>query len=84
MNRKGQTIMLSILFGIFIYLFGIVFINFLMPDVTTARTALSCSNGAAISDGTKLMCLVVDVVVIYWILLIISIAGGVMFSKILT
>lgn len=83
MNDKGQTTMLSIWFAIFIFLFGIVFINFLALDVDTARTALDCSNPAGISDGIKLTCLVVDVAVPYWILLILSIAGGLILERLL-
>lgn len=83
MNAKGQTTMLSVWFAIFIFLFGIVFINFLSLDVDTARTALSCSSASTISDGTKLTCLVVDIVLPYWILLILSVAGGLILDRLL-
>jgi hypothetical protein len=81
MNRKG--IMTSIWFGIFIFLVGIVFINFLMPDVSDARIALDCSNAAGISDGNKMVCLLVDVTVPYWIMLVISVMGGVILDRVL-
>jgi len=80
-NDKGQTVMLSIFFGIFIFLIGIVFINFLIPDVTTFRTGMDCSNSSGISSGSKLTCLFGDAVVPYWILLILSMAGGVILSR---
>ena len=82
MNSKGQTFGLAIIFAIVIFLFGILFINFLMPDVTTARTAMDCAN-PAISDGSKLTCLLIDAVVPYWILLVLSAGGGLLAAKFL-
>ena len=83
MNNKGQTLMLSLLFAIFIFLAGIVFVNFLTDDVTTFRAAMNCSDAAGISDGAKLTCLFGDSVVPYWILLIVSLAGGTIFARLL-
>lgn len=83
MNSKGQTIMLSILFAIFIFLVGIVFINFLKSDVLTFRGAMSCADPSGISDGTKLTCLFGDATLPYWILLVISLSGGMILSRLL-
>lgn len=68
MNKKGQTIGLIIISLVFIVVIGLMSTNFLMDEVTNARTNLTCSNADAISDGTKLLCLVIDVTIIYWIL----------------
>jgi len=76
--------MLSIWFAIFIFLAGMVFINFLIPDVSNARVNMDCSNVAGISDGSKMVCLIVDVVVPYWILIVCSVVGGVVLDKVLT
>lgn len=81
MKKKGQTLMLSILFGVFIFLIGMVFINLIIPDVTTFRTLMGCSDASTLSDGSKLTCLFGGAVVPYWILLIISIGGGSILSR---
>lgn len=73
--------MLSLLFGLILFIFGILFVNFIIPDVTTFRTELSCSSPTSISDGTKLTCLLGDGVVPYFIVLLISTAGGIMLSR---
>lgn len=78
MNNKGQTFALVFISLIVIFIIGLTMTNFLMDEVTTARTGLTCSDSENISDGTKLLCLVVDVAVIYWILGIL----GVIFSVI--
>lgn len=82
MNKKGQTFMISLLTGIMIFLFGIVFINFISPDLTTARTQLQCTT-PTISDGAKLTCLFTDTAVIYFIALILSITAGVVLERVL-
>ena len=76
MNKKGQSLALGIFSAVFVFIIGMLFINFLMPEVATTRIALDCSNAAGISDGTKLMCLVIGSSVIYWIILIFSISIG--------
>jgi len=83
MNSRGQTLGVSIIAGIFIFIIGMMIINFVMPEVTTARTALNCADASSISDATKLLCLVVDTVVPYWILLVFSIMGGSIVSQLL-
>jgi len=69
-----------------IFLSGIIVINILKPEVTLARnvaTGLNCSNADVISDGTKLTCLAVDLVIPYFIIIIISSAGGVIANKLM-
>ena len=76
MNNSGQTLMLSLLFAAFIFIFGVLILNTLKLDIPTARIGLDCTNYSGISDGNKITCLMVDWVVPYFILIIISLAGG--------
>lgn len=82
MNRRGGT-MMSILFAVFMFLFGMLFINFFMDDVTTAKTALQCSS-STISDGGKLMCLMIGSTIPYWIWMIVALCGGIILDRLLT
>jgi len=88
-NKKSQTLGISIIIAITIFIIGAMMINFLKPEVTRARDAtnLDCSNTAnfptGISDGTKMVCLVVDLVIPYFIILIFSVAGGLITSRFL-
>ena len=83
MNNNGQSVMLAILFGVIIFIIGIMFINFLMTDVTTAKSELSCSDEANISDGTKLTCLIVGGTIPYFIVAIVGVTGGLLVKRFL-
>lgn len=74
MNNSGQTLGLSILSFLVLLIIGFSIINLLAPEVTDARTNLNCDNPDLISSGTKVMCLFVDVTVVYWIIGILSVA----------
>ena len=80
MNSKGQTggLGIAIIVAVMLFIIGLMSVNFITGEVTNARdaTALDCSNTAVISDGTKLTCLAVDLVVPYFIILVFSAAGG--------
>lgn len=75
MNKKGQTMGLAIVFGICFFIIGLMVLNFVKDEITRTRSSdnLDCSNTAGISDGTKLTCLVVDIVIPYLILLVLSV-----------
>ena len=60
---------------------GLIIVNFVMPEVTQTRTDLNCA--APATDGTKLMCLNIDIVVPYFIILIFALAGGYIADKLL-
>jgi len=75
-NKKGQSLGLGIMTAIVFLIIGLMTINFVKDEVTRARTDLSCSDVDNISDGTKLLCLVVDSTVPYWIVIIFSITIG--------
>jgi len=85
-NKKAQAsrlgIGLAVILAIFIFLVGMININFIKDEVTRARNAanLNCSDDS-ISDGTKLTCLAVDIVVPYFIILILSASGGLIIAK---
>lgn len=81
MNKKGQSWGIMILSALIIFLVGMTIINILKPEITNARSDLSCSD-TTISDGAKILCLVVDSTLIYFILTIFSAAGGALISRI--
>lgn len=76
MNKKGQTMGLAILSAIFILLVGLMVVNFLMPEITNFRVNMSCSDASGIHDGVKILCLITDGAIPYWIVLIFSLAIG--------
>ena len=75
MNKRGSVIALSIVFGIVFIIVGLMSTNFIKDEVTSARSAdaLDCNN-ASITDGNKLACLGVDIVVPYFIWIILGFA----------
>lgn len=85
MNKKGQLGWgFAIVMMISLFLIGMLNINFIKDEVTRARNSanLDCSN-SDISDGTKVLCLVVDIVVPYFIILVFSFAGGILAKKLI-
>ena len=76
MNNKAQTMGIAIITSIITLIEGLMVINFLTPEIDTARSDLNCSSADTISDGTKLLCLSIDTVAIYWILIIFSVIVG--------
>lgn len=86
MNKNGQAMLgAAIVTAIIIFIVGSMTIDLIKPEITTARnsTGLDCSNYTGISDGTKLTCLGVDIIIPYFFLLVLSISGGVIVSKFL-
>lgn len=82
MNRKAQAGMFIII-AIMIFIIGMSAVNLLKPDVTSLRSAagLNCVNASAISDGTKMTCLMIDATIPWVILTIFAVAGGLIFTK---
>ncbi len=76
MNNRG-TLGIAIVGAIMFFIIGMMSINFIKDAVTDVRTAsnLDCSD-LTISDGTKLTCLGIDLVVPYFIILVISVSFG--------
>jgi len=82
MNKKA-ALGLAILSMIGIFIVGFMFLNFLMPEITQFRTDMNCADASNIHDGTKVLCLITDATVPYWILLILSIGLGAITDKII-
>ena len=82
MNKKGEA-GLAIVAAIMIFIVGMVSINLLKPDITTVRgaTGMNCTNVSAISDGTKLACLAIDVTIPIGLLAVFAVAGGLIVNK---
>lgn len=74
MNKKGSAFF-GIGIGIVVFIFGVLFLPFIMSDVSTFREAMDCSN-ADITGGNMLSCLVGDLVVPYLIWFFISLSLG--------
>lgn len=83
MNKKGSGLGISIIVAIMFFIVGLTMINFLTPEVTRTRAGdmLNCADASAISDGNKLTCLAVDMVVPYFIVLVFSAAAGYITAK---
>ena len=80
--NKQANVYSAVMIGLIIFMVGMIVVNFIEPNVTQTRTDLSCS-AAGISDGTKLMCLMADTAVPYYIVLIFAIVGGIIADKFL-
>lgn len=74
MNSKAQSLGLSIMSAILILLVGFMALNFLTGEVTTARIDMACSDAENIEDGNKLFCLVVSIIIPYFIYIILVMA----------
>ena len=77
MSQLGLTITIAVLF----FMAGMIFLNPLKDSVSDTRTALGCSTPDSISEGTKLTCIAVDIIIPYLIILIISLAVGAVIAR---
>ena len=84
MNKKGQTMIVGLMVGVMIFMLAMVFINPIKSVIKEARneTQLDCNN-ASITDGEKSTCLIVDLILPYFIGLVCAVAGGWIFAKII-
>ena len=82
MNKQGQA-GIFVIVAIMIFIVGMVSINIIKPDVTTLRSVagLNCVNASAISDGTKLTCLAVDITIPWIIVSVFAVAGSLIITK---
>lgn len=81
-NKKGN-IYLTILMAFMLFSVGMLVANFLKSPIDDARANLDCSNAAGISDGNKLLCLTIDSSMIYFIILVVSLAGGAILDRVI-
>lgn len=79
-NNKGQSAALAILTAFMLFMIGMIFINPLKTSIDSSRLGMNCSD-STISDGSKLTCLIIDIVMPYFIISIFSIAGGLVISR---
>jgi hypothetical protein len=75
MNNKAQGLFMGLVFAVVIWIAVILFLPIVISLVDTGRTGLQCSLGS-ITDGTKLMCLMMDGAIPYLIWTIISLSIG--------
>jgi len=80
-NKKGGMFIVIIM-AIMLFMVGMIAVNFLKAPITDARTDLDCANAAGITDGTKLLCLNIDIAMVYFIILVMSIAGGAILDRV--
>jgi hypothetical protein len=81
MNKKSQTLGLGIISAITFLIIGMMTINFLTPEIDRARSDLSCASPNDINDGIKLVCLTIDGVVPYYVIIIFSVIIGIFASR---
>ena len=72
---------LAILLALAIFIVGFTLLNFLLPEVTTFRADIGCGTVATLSDGGKVLCLIGDGIIPYVVVAIISLAFGVITSR---
>ena len=75
-NKRGQSLGLSIISCIAIIIVGFLLLNFLPDEIERGLNNLDCSNTENITDGTKLLCLAEYIIVPYWIWIIMAVAIG--------
>ena len=82
LNKKGNLgeITLVILIAGMLFGAGMLMVNPMKESYDSFRTDFDCGN-TSISDGSKVTCLGADLVNPYFILLVISTAGGLIISK---
>ena len=77
MNKKGQAALLGLAIGIMVFMLGMAFIDPITDVIDEVRAGdqLDCDN-SSITDGQKTTYLVVDLILPYFIVVILSIAGA--------
>lgn len=78
MNKKANFFA-SILIALMVMIAGFTVLNFIKTEVTNTRTQINCA--APASDGTKIMCLSVGIVVPYFIIILLGIVAGLITEK---
>lgn len=82
MNNKGAGLFLSIIVAVFLFAGGMLILNHVKPNIDLFRSSDSFTcDSLTISDGAKVTCLGVDLIVPVLIVSIVSIAGGVITSR---
>jgi flagellar biosynthesis protein FlhB len=68
MNNRGQVMLLGLMFALFFFIFAIAVIPVLKYFIVDARspTSMDCTN-ISISLGQQITCLIVDLMLPYWV-----------------
>lgn len=74
MNKQGSAF-LGIALGLFVFVMGALTMPYILDDIDTARTDLSCTD-STVSGGTKIICLFVGAINPYFIIFFTSLAIG--------
>lgn len=87
MNNKAQSsgvpnLLLAFLVAGVIFIIGMGILNIIKPEVTTTRNSdnLDCAS-STISDGNKVTCLLIDIVIPYFFIIIVAAAGGIITAR---
>jgi len=85
MNKGAQVALISLMVGVMVFMLAMIFIDPLSDVIEETRnnTQLDCSN-SSISDGKKATCLIVDLILPYFIAIIIAIAGALISARFVT
>ena len=76
-NKKGQMALVGLMVGIMIFMLAMIFIDPIGDVIDEARGTdqLDCSN-SSISDGYKATCLIVDLIMPYFIAVVLAVGGA--------
>jgi hypothetical protein len=80
MNKKANLFSVFLI-GVVLFMVGMITVGFFKTPIDQARIDLDCDNVGALTDGTKVQCLFVDSAIIYFIITLISISGGVILDR---
>lgn len=77
LRNKGQAALVGLMIGIMVFMMAMVFIDPIKDTMIQVRAVdqLDCGN-SSITDGEKMTCLVVDLILPYFIVIVIAIAGA--------
>jgi len=81
-SKTAQSGLVGLMLGIFIFMLAMVFIDPITDVITEVRGTdqLNCSN-TTISDGQKATCLIVDLILPYFIAIVLAVGGGAIGAK---
>ena len=76
-SKKAQTSLVAVMVGIFIFMLSMTFINPISDVIKESRNVenLDCEN-SSITDGAKMTCLIVDLIMPYFIAIVLAVAGA--------
>lgn len=77
LGKAGQAALVGLGIGVMIFMMAMVFTTPLKEVITEYRNAsnLDCDN-SSITDGTKSTCLMIDLLLPYFIISVLAVAGG--------